>query len=513
MAPRDIVTTARPASLDDVHTLLERAVALGGYTASPADWRDEVLYFLLPDRFSDGRETTRPLLTRAADPAPARRPRHGPTSSGASGPSPARAGRAAPSPAFAAGSTTCGASASRALWIGPVFKQRARARHLSRLRHPGLPRRRPALRHARRPRRRWSSDAHARGMRIILDVIVNHTGDNWGYVPPGVPAAPRSTSRPSGLFRSFYGNPAEPATAGWSWRWRDEHQQGVVDGGAAEHDGVFPRELRDAVALHARRHGRARRGDLDDPHAEHKRTDFFALKDLAARRRRARCRALVDCYQYWIALTDCDGFRIDTVKHMALEETRNFCGAIREFADRLGKDNFLLVGEIAGGDASRTSSSTTSPSWAQPQRRARHRRRPPDPRPRREGPATRRGLLRRLRRRQRGFGSHRAFGNRHVSILDDHDHVFGAQAALLGRDPRRLRSRITRSWRRRPSSSSRSAFRASTTAPSRRSPGRREPAVGRSSPSRLGRDTIATCARRCSAPRIRGAAQPDLRRR
>ena len=33
--------------------------------ASPHDWRDEVLYFLLPDRFSDGQDHTRPLLDRA----------------------------------------------------------------------------------------------------------------------------------------------------------------------------------------------------------------------------------------------------------------------------------------------------------------------------------------------------------------------------------------------------------------------------------------------------------------
>src|SRR4029450_3920024 len=32
---------------------------------SPQDWRDEVLYFLLPDRFSDGQENTRPRLDRA----------------------------------------------------------------------------------------------------------------------------------------------------------------------------------------------------------------------------------------------------------------------------------------------------------------------------------------------------------------------------------------------------------------------------------------------------------------
>src|SRR3989304_2087591 len=31
---------------------------------SPADWRDEVLYFLLVDRFSDGGEANRPLIDR-----------------------------------------------------------------------------------------------------------------------------------------------------------------------------------------------------------------------------------------------------------------------------------------------------------------------------------------------------------------------------------------------------------------------------------------------------------------
>ena len=34
------------------------------YYPSPPDWRDEVLYFLLVDRFSDGQERTRPLLDR-----------------------------------------------------------------------------------------------------------------------------------------------------------------------------------------------------------------------------------------------------------------------------------------------------------------------------------------------------------------------------------------------------------------------------------------------------------------
>ena len=30
----------------------------GKYFPSPADWRDEIIYFLLPDRFSDGKRRT-----------------------------------------------------------------------------------------------------------------------------------------------------------------------------------------------------------------------------------------------------------------------------------------------------------------------------------------------------------------------------------------------------------------------------------------------------------------------
>ena len=35
------------------------------YHPSPASWQDEVVYFLLVDRFSDGAEAGRPLLDRS----------------------------------------------------------------------------------------------------------------------------------------------------------------------------------------------------------------------------------------------------------------------------------------------------------------------------------------------------------------------------------------------------------------------------------------------------------------
>jgi hypothetical protein len=44
------------------------------------------------------------------------------------------------------------------------------------------------------------------------------------------------------------------------------------------------------------------------------------------------------------------GFRIDTLKHVPVEEARRFVGQIREYAADLGKRDFFLVGEIAGSD-------------------------------------------------------------------------------------------------------------------------------------------------------------------
>src|SRR5689334_24031873 len=53
----DILGAKRPSSIDGLQ--LPRREK---FFPSPIDWRDEVLYFLLPDRFSD--EMNRPLLDR-----------------------------------------------------------------------------------------------------------------------------------------------------------------------------------------------------------------------------------------------------------------------------------------------------------------------------------------------------------------------------------------------------------------------------------------------------------------
>lgn len=132
---------------------------------------------------------------------------------------------------------------------------------------------------------------------------------------------------------------------------------------------------------------------------------------------------LAQIYKYWIALTDCDGIRIDTLKHVSLEEARNFNGAIREFAANIGKLNFFQVGEVAGGDLfqdfyldglSRNQSAVLDIGGMRPTLEN-----------------VSKGLVHpwayfaAFDVLDPGMGSHRNVGNRHVSLFADHDHVSG----------------------------------------------------------------------------------------
>ena len=436
-APQDLLGSDRPETLSAARQLLDRARREGvSYFPSPVDWRDEVLYFLLPDRFSDGKEESRPLLSRAE----INRLRISNSRPGWNWQQWAESGKR-----WQGG--TIGGIRSQldylqelgitTLWVGPVFKQRAR---LDTFHGYGIqdfldvdPRF-----GSRQDLVDLVKAAHDKGMRIILDIIMNHTGDNWGYVPPGEPLQ-RAGNEPAFLpWANYYGNPGDTGVKDWQLAWRNEQQQGFVTGAAAvtsRHDGVWPKELCSPVLYTRAGKGDLGAGDITDPHAEHKRTDFFALKDLALDVPDTLA-LLADCFKYWIALTDCDGFRLDTVKHISLDEARNFCGAIREFADSLGKRNFLLVGEIAGGDyfqdyvldnlaiLQRNMSAALDIGSARLNLHNAGKGLVPGDR-----------YLNSFRASSEGFESHRSLGDRHVSILDDHDHVFGAKVRFSSEIP------------------------------------------------------------------------------
>jgi glycosidase len=237
-----------------------------------------------------------------------------------------------------------------ALWVGPVFKQR---KDLETYHGYGIqdfldvdPRF-----GTRQDLRNLVDAAHALGLYVILDIIYNHSGNNFFYDDDsGSPVDTRSyrfsPSYTRSHWRSSTGTPIKALTG------RD--------------DGVWPAEFQ--VDEFYTRAGSIRSGHFDpqswearlDPRNEFRRGDFFSLKDLRIQEQHpfvpdaqasAVLDALIKVYQYWIALTDCDGFRVDTVKHVSFEASRNFSGAIHEFAESIGKENFLVLGEVAGGAA------------------------------------------------------------------------------------------------------------------------------------------------------------------
>ncbi|MCB9760522.1 MAG: alpha-amylase [Alphaproteobacteria bacterium] len=73
------------------------------------------------------------------------------------------------------------------------------------------------------------------------------------------------------------------------------------------------------------------------------------LKDLATENPNVRA-GLIRVFQDWITKTNIDGYRIDTVKHIEHDFWSEFCPAIRDHAAVLGKEQFLMFGEVFDGD-------------------------------------------------------------------------------------------------------------------------------------------------------------------
>ena len=321
------------------------------YTPSPPAWEDQVFYFLLVDRFSDGKEI-------------GYRDNNGVKVSGNGIPMFSRehAGNISRDQWVANGQGWKGGNLKgligklgylqrlgiTALWVSPVFKQVefAETYHgygiqnfLSLDPHFGTENDLVEL----------VQTAHSMGIYVVLDIIINHTGNVFSYNPDRYlttdqngnsyldPRWDGNTYEVAG-FNDAHGNPTIP--------FRSEATHNTKEA-------VFPLELQEPTTF--TRKGRINSWD-NDP--EFREGDFCDLKDvyhgfgLSDNYTPSKAlQVLTAVYKYWIALADVDGFRIDTVKHMDIGATRYFASVIHEFAQTLGKDRFFLIGEITGGRA------------------------------------------------------------------------------------------------------------------------------------------------------------------
>ncbi|MCC6366591.1 MAG: alpha-amylase [Bryobacterales bacterium] len=323
------------------------------YFPSPDRWEDEVIYFLMVDRFSDGKENLY-------------RDNQGNLASSGSTPPFASAdnGNAVTTAADAAawrdagtvftGGTLKGIESKlgylqrlgvTAVWLSPIFKQvnADNSYHGYGIQHfldvdPHFG--------TRDDLRNLVSSAHKMGLRVILDIILNHSGDVFRY-NSGDPAWNGGKYDVKG-FRDSSGAASLPFGAVDL----TQHPKAFPDAA------IWPEEFQSEAAF--TREGYIKNFDYFPEYAD---GDFFGLKDLHHGERRMKdgvdqvddyvvsptLRRLSEAYKFWIAFADIDGFRLDTVKHMDPGAARVFSSVMHEFAQTVGKDNFYIIGEITGG--------------------------------------------------------------------------------------------------------------------------------------------------------------------
>jgi glycosidase len=326
-----------PKSIDDL-SMVE--VSTGKKTSSTSAWEDEVLYFLMVDRFSDGNENV-PGQVESADGTPLFTAADADT---------AIATDEAAKRWRDAGNQWVGGNLRgiiskldylfelgvTALWISPVLKQSVNPPGDSANYHGYATQNFLAIDEhygTAEDLRELVAAAHVRGLRVILDIVINHVGDVFAYEADH---AWDGHQHPVKGWRDGHGGlvPFSPEAAAQLW----------PDGA------VWPSELHDPEAF-------TRKGYIAnwDNSPEYLEGDFFGLKDVTHGHGTTdeytpskALIALTKAYCWWLAYADLDGFRLDTVKHIDIGATRYFASIVHEYAQALGKDRFILVGEITG---------------------------------------------------------------------------------------------------------------------------------------------------------------------
>nr|WP_232037432.1 alpha-amylase family glycosyl hydrolase [Sphingobium amiense] len=190
--------------------------------------------------------------------------------------------------------------------------------------------------------------AHARGMKVYMDIIVNHTADVIQYRESPTSAAPYRSradypfSRRGGVdgapINAGFTGDADASAANWA-RLTDPAFAYTPVVPKGEERVKVPAWLNDPVYYH-------NRGDTDWKGESAQYGDFVGLDDLATENPRVVA-GFIDIYKGWIDRFGIDGYRIDTARHVNPEFWRAFIPAIRAHAVAKGIPNFHIFGEVA----------------------------------------------------------------------------------------------------------------------------------------------------------------------
>ena len=321
---------------------------------SPDAWEDQVFYFLLLDRFSDGKEKdcrdNDGIMTSTGSTALFQ-----PADNGNAVSSEAQAANWREAGAKWAGGNLKGLSGKigylkrlgvTAIWVSPVFRQ---VEFQATYHGYGIQNFLDVDPHfgTREDLKKMVDVAHEHGIHVVMDIILNHSGNVFSYAPDRYWTRDGSSGNyfmdprwdgntyPVKGFNAENGEPKTPFTQ---------------TPAASMKDAVWPAEFQDPAFY-------SQKGRIDnwDHDPEFREGDFCDLKDIHHGlgdidnfQSSGALKALCEAYKFWIAYADLDGFRVDTVKHMDPGATRYFTSVIHEFTQDIGKENFYLIGEITG---------------------------------------------------------------------------------------------------------------------------------------------------------------------
>ncbi|HEX9063028.1 MAG TPA: alpha-amylase family glycosyl hydrolase [Clostridia bacterium] len=335
------------------------------YYESPSKWNEQVLYFLLPDRFSDGKEQNYRdadgnLVTSGTTPL------YTPSDNGNAVRNEQDAKNWRDSGEKWVGGTINGIKSKlgylkrmgvTSIWVGPIFKQ---VPYKNTYHGYGIQNFLDVDPHfgTREELKSLVEAAHKLGIYVIMDIIVNHTGDVFKYSECHIHDNGQACdTRWDGS--KYYSDDFNVWKNSNRYDVEASSDIGINPGNATDYnnlwpDGaIWPREFQNEDFFN--REGHITNWNYEPEYLE---GDFYDLKDINLQSANKdidkyeptdALKALCQVYKCWIAYADIDGYRIDTVKHVTPGAVRYFANSIHEFATYLGKNNFYLIGEITGG--------------------------------------------------------------------------------------------------------------------------------------------------------------------
>jgi glycosidase len=193
--------------------------------------------------------------------------------------------------------------------------------------------------------------AHARGMKVYMDIVCNHTadviryreGEAAGYAYRSKADYPftRRGGIDGAAINAGFGGDDDPSPANWAKLTDPAFAYTPYVPKGEEHE-KKPDWLNDPIYYH-------NRGNSNWHGESALYGDFSGLDDLATENPRV-VQGMIDIYASWIDRFGVDGFRIDTARHVDPAFWRAFVPAMLARAKADGIPNFHIFGEVATQD-------------------------------------------------------------------------------------------------------------------------------------------------------------------